>query len=98
MDGAKWHRPFIAHLFAHGAGLSETEMVRVTRRATTDQTGQRSDVFKVLFVSDAFGGGESKYGFIYRACLMPCAGFLLMFPAQHLLAIEPFQYIGIMGA
>src|ERR1700689_135106 len=98
MDGAKRDHPFIAHLFTHGAGLGETEVVRLTWGAATDQTGQGSDVFEVGFVPDALGGGESKNGFINPACLMPCTGFVLVFPAQNLLTIKPLQYIGIMSA
>src|ERR1700722_17417159 len=98
MDDAKRHHPFIAYLLAHGPGLGETQVVRLAWGAATDQAGQRSDIFEVLFVPDALGGGESKDGFINTACLMPGASFVLVFPAQDLLAIKPFQHIGIMGA
>ena len=53
MGEAKRHRPFIAHLYAHGARLRETNVMGLAWRSTTDQARLGGDEYEMWFVAKA---------------------------------------------
>src|ERR1043165_739467 len=57
VNAAKWHRELIANLAPKSLRLSETQVMRITRSATTDEAGMPRDEFPMLGIAqtDCFG-------------------------------------------
>src|SRR6516164_10976831 len=60
MQAAEWYRELITHLSSECAALRKSEVVRIARTATANQTRMSCDEFHMLSIADSSRLGVGK--------------------------------------